>query len=228
MGHPAWYRPAPRCIGAGHFLLFVCVFNFVGLNHDAALRSLLGEELHHIDTVQLRIDAHERMAHLLNDVEISPTNYMLAYLRQRGWTLPNETLTLPNVLPEVERTDIDAEKQVWRIAFFSRLEERKGIKLFVDAVNLLDTAKFPRFEVGGIKFHACFSLLLLDLLQQAGQGREGDLAERISCSVCPVLPDAAMLHLIHSQRSSEASSLWHSCPCAPTPQNVSTGFHHRR
>lgn len=29
-------------------------------------------------------------------------------------------------------------RRVWRVAFFSRLEERKGIKVFVDALNLLD------------------------------------------------------------------------------------------
>lgn len=28
------------------------------------------------------------------------------------------------------------EKPVWRVAFFGRLEERKGIKLFVDAVQV--------------------------------------------------------------------------------------------
>ncbi len=27
------------------------------------------------------------------------------------------------------------EKPIWRLAFFSRLEERKGIKFFVDAIN---------------------------------------------------------------------------------------------
>jgi glycosyltransferase involved in cell wall biosynthesis len=30
-----------------------------------------------------------------------------------------------------------AIKPVWRVAFFGRLEERKGIKLFVDAVERL-------------------------------------------------------------------------------------------
>ena len=38
------------------------------------------------------------------------------------------------------------EKPVWRLAFFSRLEERKGIKLFVDAVGSLNVTS-DRFEV---------------------------------------------------------------------------------
>ena len=46
--------------------------------------------------------AQERMANQLNDHQISPTNYMTAFLRQRGWRLPNSTITIPNVIPEVE------------------------------------------------------------------------------------------------------------------------------
>ena len=38
------------------------------------------------------------------------------------------------------------EKKVWRLAFFSRLEERKGIKLFVDAVSSLNTTGIDNFE----------------------------------------------------------------------------------
>ena len=39
------------------------------------------------------------------------------------------------------------EKPIWRLAFFSRLEERKGIKLFVDAVSSLNVTD-EKFEVG--------------------------------------------------------------------------------
>ena len=42
------------------------------------------------------------MANMLNDCEISPTNYMIAFLRQRGWYLPDTTMRIPNVIPEVD------------------------------------------------------------------------------------------------------------------------------
>ncbi|KAK9821580.1 hypothetical protein WJX81_008053 [Elliptochloris bilobata] len=43
---------------------------------------------------------------------------------------------------------VGSEKPVWRLAFFSRLEERKGLKLFVEAVATLDHASLDsRFEV---------------------------------------------------------------------------------
>jgi glycosyltransferase involved in cell wall biosynthesis len=38
------------------------------------------------------------------------------------------------------------EKPIWRLAFFSRLEERKGIKLFVEAVSSLNVTN-EKFEV---------------------------------------------------------------------------------
>ena len=54
-----------------------------------------------MEVTTLRIDNAERMASQLADQEISPTQYMVSFLRQRGWQLPNTTLTIPNVIPEV-------------------------------------------------------------------------------------------------------------------------------
>ena len=39
------------------------------------------------------------------------------------------------------------EKPIWRLAFFSRLEERKGIKLFVESISRLNDTNVDRFEV---------------------------------------------------------------------------------
>ena len=36
---------------------------------------------------------------LMADTMASPTAYMQAYFRQRGWQLPEDTLTIPNVMP---------------------------------------------------------------------------------------------------------------------------------
>ena len=51
----------------------------------------------------LRIDNMERMANQLNDIEISPTNYMASFLKQRGWTLPERTIVIPNVVGDADR-----------------------------------------------------------------------------------------------------------------------------
>lgn len=70
--------------------------------HGGHFWSTQGQVQRPMDVVSLRIDNAERMAHQLNDAEISPTNYMTAFLRQRGWKLPADTITIPNVIPEVE------------------------------------------------------------------------------------------------------------------------------
>ena len=61
----------------------------------AALFSVMIESVPHAHV-------QERMANMLNDCEISPTNYMIAFLRQRGWHLPEVTMRIPNVIPEVD------------------------------------------------------------------------------------------------------------------------------
>lgn len=56
------------------------------------------------------------------------------------------SIVIPNIIPAVEPSESKPgeEKRVWRLAFFSRLEERKGLKMFVDAVNKLTAnARLP-------------------------------------------------------------------------------------
>ena len=73
-----------------------------------------------MDITSLRIDNQERMANQLNDFEISPTNYMIAFLRQRGWTLPAATLTIPNVIPEVkpDAAAVSLKRKLGRLCCF--------------------------------------------------------------------------------------------------------------
>lgn len=48
------------------------------------------------------------------------------------------SIVIPNVVPDMEpASHAGSRKPVWRLAFFSRLEERKGVKLFVEAVDKL-------------------------------------------------------------------------------------------
>ena len=41
----------------------------------------------------------ERMVNLMADTMVSPTSYMHAYFRRRGWQLPVDTRVIPNVMP---------------------------------------------------------------------------------------------------------------------------------
>ncbi|KAK9809161.1 hypothetical protein WJX72_010415 [[Myrmecia] bisecta] len=101
-----------------------------------------------MDMVSLRIDHHERMVLQLADYVLSPTAYMLASLRQRGWRLPPVQAVLPNVIPAAAiAANERVAKEIWRVAFFGRLEERKGIKMFVEAVSKVNITAHPNFEV---------------------------------------------------------------------------------
>ena len=100
------------------------------------------------DLFTLRIDDHERLTmHLADDVK-SPSAYMLAHLRQRGWRLPPAASVIPNIVPQAATSAEKRQlKPVWQLAFFGRLEERKGLKLFCDAMEMIDISTLPRLEI---------------------------------------------------------------------------------
>ena len=100
------------------------------------------------DLFTLRIDDHERLTmHLADDVK-SPSAYMLAHLRQRGWHLPPAASVIPNIVPQAAiSADQRRVKPVWQLAFFGRLEARKGLKLFCDAVEMLNISMLPRLQI---------------------------------------------------------------------------------
>jgi glycosyltransferase involved in cell wall biosynthesis len=97
-----------------------------------------GEFLSDID--QLRHDFLEQRSIELADVVYSPSQYMLEWVRGRGWTVPVRSLVWPNVLPErAARLSIDRPRglrvPIKEIVFFGRLETRKGIELFCAALS---------------------------------------------------------------------------------------------
>ena len=69
-----------------------------------------------------------------------------------------DLLTHARVLQMEANGELGKPKPVHRIAFFSRLDERKGIKLFVEAVSLLPHHKRPNFEA---RPHSCALVNLL-------------------------------------------------------------------
>ena len=82
--------------------------------------------------------ALERASIELADVVVSPSAYMLDWMRSRGWEIQH-----PVVAPYFTRSSVDggvsqnsrARERIRRLVFFGRLEERKGIEPFVAALN---------------------------------------------------------------------------------------------
>jgi glycosyltransferase involved in cell wall biosynthesis len=84
----------------------------------------------------------ERKSIELADAVISPSSYMLKWLLQHGFTLPDLSFVLPNLLEVNTRKKSNTQKLVeineW--VFFGRLEYRKGLVQFCDALDRLTAA----------------------------------------------------------------------------------------
>jgi glycosyltransferase involved in cell wall biosynthesis/GT2 family glycosyltransferase len=101
---------------------------------------------------ELEIDFMERVSVSAADVVTSPSQYLLAWMQQNGWELPERTYVAPYVLPQGLRSEKLAPRpgrnEIREIVFFGRLEIRKGLKLFCDALDELCADRADRkFEV---------------------------------------------------------------------------------
>jgi glycosyltransferase involved in cell wall biosynthesis len=84
----------------------------------------------------------ERRCAVLADRLISPSAYLIDWMRARGWTMPPRTVVTQNLVgsslaPEAPFRHV-AGAPATEIVFFGRQEVRKGLKLFCDAIDLLD------------------------------------------------------------------------------------------
>jgi glycosyltransferase involved in cell wall biosynthesis len=89
----------------------------------------------------LGVSLLEEAAIELADVVVSPSAYLLDWMRERGWKLPDKTRVIPYLTEEARPAP--AGGPIRRVAFFGRVDEKKGLMLFAAAVKELR----PRVEV---------------------------------------------------------------------------------
>jgi glycosyltransferase involved in cell wall biosynthesis len=83
----------------------------------------------------------ERRSVQLADVLVSPSRYLIDWMVEHGWAMPQRTSVIQNVVGGAER--IGAAWADWRgqgvteLVLFGRQEVRKGLELFCDALDLL-------------------------------------------------------------------------------------------
>lgn len=97
-----------------------------------------GEYVTNIDDVEL--DYLERHSVRLADVVVSPSRYLLRWMLERGWVLPTACFVQQYVRPATARqpkSGADRVQPVDELVFFGRLEVRKGLVLFCDALDVL-------------------------------------------------------------------------------------------
>jgi len=96
----------------------------------------------------------ERASVELADVVVSPSGYLVDWMLSQGWQLPEQTFVIPHVSragatghPPPARAPANGAE---RVAFFGRLEERKGVRPFVAALNALEPELLERLDVAFI------------------------------------------------------------------------------
>jgi O-antigen biosynthesis protein len=104
-----------------------------------------------IDDPELLLTDHlERQSVELADIVVSPSQYLLKWMLDKGWKLPARTYVHPNAFPAQPQKEESHAGHLLRIAeivFFGRLEMRKGLDVFCDAVDLLLRKGLKHFSV---------------------------------------------------------------------------------
>jgi glycosyltransferase involved in cell wall biosynthesis len=79
----------------------------------------------------------------LADVVVSPSAFLLEWMRGQGWRLPERALVIPYFTAPGASRPRPQPDPLRRLAFFGRIDERKGLMVFADALHLLQ----PELEV---------------------------------------------------------------------------------
>lgn len=97
----------------------------------------------------VELDFMERECVRKADVVVSPSAYLLDWMRASSWTLPDASVVIPNLMPKEFQIPIAggaSASSLRRVVFFGRLEARKGVRLFCDALDRLPAAARGRIE----------------------------------------------------------------------------------
>ena len=138
----------PECQGLGFYTLLAkrqgLAFNdttFVVSTHGPTLWVKEGSQDYLRNLGELEIDFMERTSVSAADVVVSPSQYLLGWMQENGWELPERTYVTPYVLPQglLSENPVSTQRisKIDELVFFGRLEIRKGLKLFCDALDEL-------------------------------------------------------------------------------------------
>jgi glycosyltransferase involved in cell wall biosynthesis len=101
----------------------------------------------------LGVSVLEQAAVELADVVVSPSAFLLEWMRMQGWSVPEHARVIPyftragatgEATGPITRASPDALR---RLTFFGRVDERKGLKIFSDALARLEPNLLESIEV---------------------------------------------------------------------------------
>ena len=159
-----WSANAYFCLQAKHSGLYFQNTQFVIKCSSPTLWNRIGNAEPISDVRSLSLMYVERRSVELADYVICGSQYLLNWMEDQNYSIPyKKTYVQPNIFPvdDVDRSKVtDVPVEVKELVFFGRLEPRKGLHFFVDALIQLKTKGF--FDQRAIP---CISLL--------GKPREG-------------------------------------------------------
>ena len=109
--------------------------------------SQIGHQQRQMNIHALRLDHVERMSLEWADAVLSPSKHMLGYFSTRGWRITRSFVLpalidgaasdhAPRNLPEAH-----SRKRVWKVTYVGRLQERSGIKVFLEVLAQLSKSR---------------------------------------------------------------------------------------
>jgi O-antigen biosynthesis protein len=135
-------------------LAFQNCVTIVGLHGSASWCRFANQQIAK-SVSDLETDFVERRAAELADIVWSPAGYMFDWVREHGWAVGERCHVQPYVVPVSESSDSesDAPQPIDELVFFGRLETRKGLNLFLDAIDEIAAAEdHSRFQAPAITF----------------------------------------------------------------------------
>jgi glycosyltransferase involved in cell wall biosynthesis/GT2 family glycosyltransferase len=149
---PEWKGEAYFALQAKRMGLSFARMTMVVVTHSSTTWAESGNYAlpHQFD--DLVLEFLERRSTELADVVISPSQYMFDWMAKRGWRITGATYVLQNLMPANE-LDTEAEQArrppapITEWVFFGRLERRKGLHIFLDALRLVPAELRDRVQI---------------------------------------------------------------------------------
>lgn len=98
----------------------------------------------------LLLEFLERRCVEMADALVSPSHYMLEWMKQRGWRWSAPAHVIQNLMPDANTAAATADTTEFAITewvFFGRLERRKGLLVFLEALRQMSPAVRERIQV---------------------------------------------------------------------------------
>jgi glycosyltransferase involved in cell wall biosynthesis/GT2 family glycosyltransferase len=149
---PEWKGEAYFALQAKRMGLAFARLTMVVVTHSSTTWAESGNYALPYQFDDLVLEFLERRSTELADVVISPSQYMFDWMAKRGWRITGATYVLQNLMP-ADELDTEAERPprppapITEWVFFGRLERRKGLHIFLDALRLVPAELRNRVQI---------------------------------------------------------------------------------